>query len=145
MTSTNYTMSTPSGTLRLDGVIIEQGGTDPAYLIYVDWIRAGNGPTFIDDPIPEFPRITVDPYQFGKALAQQGLLDQFHASVEGSSDAYLKAFYRFAREWHSDSPALAANLGTLGFTEQGLYDLFMLASGLPAVDVARVPEPPPVM
>lgn len=50
-----YTISTPGGTIRNDGVIVPQVSTDAAYIAYAAWLAAGNGPTVVDEAVTGGP------------------------------------------------------------------------------------------
>jgi hypothetical protein len=68
-----YTLSYPSGILRLDGVVIPTVDGDPGYEAYKDWLAAGNGPEPVPDPPAPPPTATVS--QLEAAYAQLGLTE----------------------------------------------------------------------
>lgn len=121
-----YTISTPSGTLRLDDVIIVQDDRLPEYQAYLTWLRADNGPTEIPDPVPEFPRITVSSYSLMLVASDAGLADSIE-QVAMTSDPRVRIGFRFANEWHSDCQAVQEVRSALGLSEQAAYDLFVTA------------------
>lgn len=127
-----YTISYPSGTLRNEGVVIEQNDNLQPYRDYVAWLHAGNGPTPIADQ--EFPpvrqHITISPWQLRKALNAQGLRQTVEDFVTNSGDKDLQDAYEFATEWQSDNPLLLSKLGNIGMTEDAMYALFELAATL---------------
>lgn len=124
-----YTISTPSGVFRKDGVVFPQDDRDPEWVAYALWLAAGNGPTEIaDQEAPAArPHITISPWQLRKALNAQGLRQAVEDFVTNSGDADLQDAYKFATEWQSDNPLLLSKLGALGMTEDQMYALFELA------------------
>lgn len=127
-----YTMSTPSGTLRKDGVVIESDDSKPAYREYVQWLTAGHGPTEIADQAPEPTRqhITVTAWQLRKALISMGMHEQVKQAVAASGDDMVMTGWEYATEFESDHPMLLNMLPLLGMDEDQMYSLFELAKSL---------------
>lgn len=127
-----YTISYPSGTLRLDGVIIEQNDSKPEYVTYALWLAAGNGPTEIADQETALPRqhITVTAWQLRQMLITQGMYEQVKSAVAASGDEMMMTGFEYAAEIHSDSPLLLAILPALGLDEDAMYALFGQAKAL---------------
>lgn len=127
-----YTMSVPSGTLRLDGVIIEQDDSKQPYVIYALWLAAGNGPMEIPDQElpPVRPHITVSSWQLRKALIAQGLYEQVQTAVQSSGDLMAVTGWEYATEFESDHPMLLQMLPALGMNEDAMYALFEQAKAL---------------
>lgn len=123
----NYTYSVPSGTLRLDDTIIIQDDRLPEYQTYLTWLRAGNGPTDIADPVLPFPRITVSSYSLMLAAADAGLAEQIEQVALNSGDIRMRVGFMHANEWRSDCQQVQEVRLTLGLSEQACYDLFTAA------------------
>lgn len=127
-----YTISIPSGTIRLDGIAIPQDDSKPQYIAYALWLAAGNGPVEIADQEQDAPRqhITVSAWQIRKALNQLGLRENVESTVSASGDITAQDGWMYATEWESDHPIIASMLPLLGMTEDQMYDIFTLASTL---------------
>lgn len=127
-----YTISYPSGTIRLDGVIVEQDDSKPAYATYALWLAAGNGPTAIADQEenPARQHITVTAWQLRKALIAQGMYEQVQATVQASGDLSMITGWEYATEFESDHPMLLAMLPALAMDEDSMYILFEQAKAL---------------
>ena len=121
-----YTISYPSGTIRKDGIEVLPGADMDAY---VDWLRAGNGPTPLQDP-PVPRRITVSAWQIRKGLNQLGLRDQVEAAVAASNSRDLSDGWQHAVEFESDNAFVVAMAASLGMTNAEMRALFELAEGL---------------
>jgi len=127
-----YTISYPSGTLRLDGVVIEQNDSKPEYVTYALWLAAGNGPTEIADQEVSASRqhITVTAWQLRKALIANGMHEQVKQAVAGSGDELMMTGWEYATEFESDHPMLLQMLPALGMDEDAMYTLFEQAKAL---------------
>lgn len=124
-----YTISTPSGTIRNDGVIVPQDDSKPEYLAYVAFLQLGGTPVQIADQEepPARQHITVTARQMRKALISQGIHDQVNATVQGSGDPMLIADWEYATEFESDHPTILAMLPALGMNLEQMYALFETA------------------
>lgn len=121
-----YTISYPSGTIRKEGIEVLSG---PDMDAYVDWLRAGNGPTPLQDPV--LPRqITVSAYQLRKALNRLGLRDQVEAAVSSSADREIQDGWEYAAEFQSDHVFVIAMAASLGMSSEEMRSLFELAESL---------------
>lgn len=123
-----YTISYPSGTIRLDGVVVEPDS--PAWQGYRQFLQGGGGPEPAADPQAQFPRIEVSAWQIRKALNATGLRDAVEQAVAASASIELKDGWNYAPTFFSDN-ALTIALGAgLGKTPADMYALFQLASSL---------------
>jgi hypothetical protein len=120
-----YTISIPSGTIMLDGVVVAPESAD--WLLYRAFLQAGGGPVQIPDPVPEFPRITVSSYAVMLAASDAGLADQIESMAMTSGDAKMRIGFMHANEWHSDCHAVQEVRAAIGLSEQAAYDLFVTA------------------
>lgn len=127
-----YTISYPSGTLRKDGVVVEQNDSKPDYIAYALWLAAGNGPTQIADQesAPVRQHITVSAWQLRKALIANGLHEQVKQAVAASGDDLMITGWEYAAEFESDHPMLLQMLPALGMDENAMYTLFEQAKAL---------------
>jgi hypothetical protein len=119
-----YTISLPSGTLRLNGEIVPNNSPD-----YASWLAAGNGPEPLQDPEPEFPRIEVSAWQIRKALNATGLRDAVEYAV-GLADQETRDGWNHALTFDSDHPLALALGAALGKDAAAMHDLFLLAQSL---------------
>lgn len=126
-----YTISTPSGTIRSDGVVVPDDDSKPEYLAYVAFLQQGGAPVQIADQVnpASKPHVTCTPWQFRKALNARGLREQVDALV-ASLDQDSRDGYEYATSWDSDHPLLITNLPTLGWTADDLHEFIGFASTL---------------
>lgn len=120
-----YTISYPSGTIRLDGAEVLTG---PAMDEYVDWLRQGNGPQVIEET--DMRRIIVSAWQIRKALNQSGMRGQVETAVDASGNQDIIDGWRHATEFQSDNALVLGMRTALGMTESEMYAIFQLAEAL---------------
>ena len=127
-----YTISNPSGTLRLDGVVVPQDDSQAAYRAYALFLQNGGTPLQIADQEqpPTRQHITVTARQMRKALIAVGLHDQINATILASGDPMLIADWEFATEFESDHPTVRGMLPALGITEDQMYGIFESARAM---------------
>lgn len=126
-----YTISTPSGTIRNDGVVVIQDDTKPEYQAYVAFLQMGGTPQQIADQVdpPAKPHVSCTPWQLRKALNARGLREQVDALVT-SLDQDARDGFEYATSWESDNPLLLAAIPALGWSVDDLHDLITFASSL---------------
>lgn len=124
-----YTISYPSGTIRLNDVVIEQNDSLPGYQAYAAWLAQGNGPQAIQDT--ETPRrvIQINAWQIRTALNIMGLRDAVEAAV-AAGDQTLKDGWHHSPTFSSDHPLTLDMGGELGQNEDAMYALFELGETL---------------
>lgn len=125
-----YTISYPSGALRLDGVLIPQNDSLPEYKAYVVWLRADNGPTVLTDTEPPQPRIEVSAWQIRKALNVMSLRQAVEDAVAASGSITIQDGWYHSPTFWSDQPLTLQMGAALGKSESDMYALFQLAKGL---------------
>lgn len=124
-----YTISYPSGTIRLNGEIIEQDDSKPAYQAYALWLSQENGPEVLQDPPPKRV-IEVSSWQIRAALSATGLRSAVETAVQNSTNQSLKDGWEYSTSFSSDHP-LTLGLGAeLDQDETAMYNLFLLAESL---------------
>jgi len=127
---TAWTISVPSGRIFESGVPLEQDDSTQAYQRYLDFLRAGNGPTKVPDAEPFLPRIDVSAFQIRKALIRMGLFDLVEAAVAASNNIELKIGWLHSPRFYSDNELAIAMGASLGKTREEMYALFELAASL---------------
>lgn len=125
-----YTISYPSGTIRLNGVVVAQDDRFQPYRDYVAWLAQGNGPAVIEDAEPLRPVIEVSAWQIRKALNHAGLRKSVEDQVQSSADADLQDAWDYAASFVSDHPFAIGMGAALGKSPDEMYALFELASAL---------------
>lgn len=127
-----YTISTPSGEIRNDGVLVPQDDTKPAYQAYVAFLQLGGAPVQIADQEVPAPRqhITVTAWQLRKALIANGMYQTVNDAVASAGDVNLSVAWEYATEFESDHPLLTAMLPALSMNEDQMYSLFEQAKTL---------------
>jgi hypothetical protein len=125
-----YTISYPSGTLRLDGVVIEQNDNLPRYKAYAAWLAQGNGPVVLADVETPRPVIQINAWQIRTALGIVGLRAGVEAAVAGSGDQVLIDGWEHSPTFSSNHPLTLGMGAAMGQDENAMYDLFTLGQGL---------------
>lgn len=123
-----YTITYPDGTIRLDGVVVEQDERLPEFQQYVAWLAQGNGPVAHHEE--RRPRIEVTAWQIRKALNREGLRQAVEDRVAASESLELKDGYYHAPTFWSDHGFALAMGAALGKDEEWMYNFFLLAKSL---------------
>lgn len=124
-----YTISYPSETIRLNGVVVPRLAADPAYQAYATWLAQGNGPESLHDAVAPRRVIQINAWQIRMALNLMGLRESVEAAVT-AGDQTLKDGWYHSPTFSSDHP-LAMGMGqTLGQSEDSMYALFELGESL---------------
>lgn len=124
-----YTISYPSETIRLHGVVVERLASDPAYQAYAAWLEQGNGPESLQDAAMPRRVIQVNAWQLRRALNQVGLRDSVEAAISGANQD-MKDGYLHSPTFSSDEPMTLGMGAALGQDEDAMYALFELAESL---------------
>lgn len=124
-----YTISYPSGTIRLDGLVVPQDDSKPEYQAYAAWLALGNGPDVLADESTARRVIQINAWQIRTALNMLGLRDSVEAAV-AAGDQTLKDGWNHSPTFSSNHPLTLGMGQALGQSEDAMYALFELGESL---------------
>lgn len=124
-----YTISYPSETIRLNGVVVPRLASDPAYQAYAAWLAQGNGPESLQDDVTPRRVIQINAWQIRTALNLLALRDAVEAAVT-AGDQTLKDGWYHSPTFSSDHPLTLGMGAALGQSEDSMYALFELGESL---------------
>jgi hypothetical protein len=92
----------------------------------IEWYFQGDPIPSIDAPEPAY---SVTPRQFRQALTAFGYRSAVEAAI-ASADQNVKDWYEYSNSFDSNNPVMLSIATTMGFNQEQIDNLFILASTL---------------